>query len=125
MVTMVDDTGLHAFIAAAYEADKIVGIFRHGTSALLKTRLSSGDLLAKGMTWTGFADAEEKFADDLVGQEIQPFWIEEKARKLNDTNFVVQLMFKPSVVHDGNLITGQQQFSGGAAAELVFEAHGR
>lgn len=124
MVTMVDDAELHGFVAKAYEADKIVSIVCHGTAILLKTRLSTGDLLVKGKTWTGFADAEEKFADDFVGQKIQPFWIEEEARKLEGTNFVVQSAFKPFAVRDGNLITGQQQFSGAAAAKLVVEALG-
>jgi putative intracellular protease/amidase len=125
MVTMIDDADLHAFIAKAYEADKVVSIVCHGTSILLKTRLSNGDLLVKGKTWTGFADAEEQFADNFVGQKIQPFWIEEEARKLEDTNFVVQSMFKPFAVRDGNLITGQQQFSGAVAAELVVDTLGR
>lgn len=125
MITMVDDENLHAFIAKAYEADKIVSIVCHGTSVLLKTRLSNGDLLVKGKTWTGFADAEERYADEYVGQKIQPFWIEEEARKIDDTNFVVQSVFKPFAVRDGNLITGQQQFSGAAAAELVVETLGR
>ncbi|MEM7722002.1 MAG: type 1 glutamine amidotransferase domain-containing protein [Pseudomonadota bacterium] len=125
MVTMIDDAHLHAFIAKAYEAGKVVSIVCHGTCILLKTRLSNGELLVKGKTWTGFADAEEQFADDFVGQKIQPFWIEEEARKLEDTNFVVQSMFKPFAVRDGNLITGQQQFSGAAAAELVVDTLGR
>jgi len=125
MVTMIEDKVLHAFVAKAYEAGKVVSIVCHGTSILLKTRLSNGELLVKGKTWTGFADAEEQFADNFVGQKIQPFWIEEEARKLEDTNFVVQSMFKPFAVRDGNLITGQQQFSGAAAAELVVEALGR
>ena len=125
MVTMVDDADLHAFIARAYETGKVVSIVCHGTSILLKTRLSNGDLLVKGKTWTGFADSEEQFADNFVGQKIQPFWIEEEARKLEDTNFVVQSMFKPFAVRDGNLITGQQQFSGAAAAELVVDTLGR
>jgi putative intracellular protease/amidase len=34
-------------------------------------------------------------------------------------------MFKAFAVRDGNLITGQQQFSGGAAAELVVQTLGR
>ena len=33
-------------------------------------------------------------------------------------------MFKPFAVRDGNLITGQQQYSGAAAARLVIEALG-
>lgn len=125
MITMIDDGDLHAFVARAYEADKIVSIVCHGTCILLKARLSNGDLLVKGKTWTGFANAEEAYADAWVGQKIQPFWIEEEAKKLADTNFVVNGMFKPFAIRDGNLITGQQQFSGAAAADLVVQTLGR
>ena len=54
----------------------------------------------------------------------QPFWIEEEARKLPETNFIVNGPFKANAVRDGNLITGQQQYSGAAAAKLVIEALG-
>lgn len=125
MVTMIDDTDLHAFVARAYEAGKIVAIVCHGTCVLLKTRLSNGDLLVKGKTWTGFANSEEAFADAFVGKRIQPFWIEEEAEKIDGTNFVTSGMFKPFALRDGNLVTGQQQYSGAAAAELVVQALGR
>jgi putative intracellular protease/amidase len=125
MVTMINDTALHTFIAKAYEAGKIVAIVCHGTCVLLKTKLSNGDLLVKGKTWTGFANSEEQFADSFVGKRIQPFWIEEEARKIADTNFIVSGRFKAFAMRDGNLITGQQQYSGGAAAELVVKALGR
>ena len=125
MVTMIDDTDLHDFVAHAYEAGKVVAVVCHGTCILLKTRLSTGDLLVKGKTWTGFANSEEAFADSFVGMKIQPFWIEEEAKKLEGTNFIVQSMFKPFAVRDGNLITGQQQFSGSAAAALVVQTLGQ
>jgi putative intracellular protease/amidase len=125
MVTMIDDTDLHGFVARAYEAGKVVAIVCHGTCVLLKTRLSNGDLLVKGKTWTGFANSEEAFADSFVGKRIQPFWIEEEARKIEGTNFITSGMFKPFAVRDGNLITGQQQNSGAAAAELVVATLGR
>jgi putative intracellular protease/amidase len=125
MVTMIDDAALHAFVARAYEAGRVVAIVCHATCILLRTRLSTGDLLVKGRTWTGFANSEEAFADAWVGQKIQPFWIEEEARKIEGTNFVVHSMFKPFALRDGNLVTGQQQFSGAAAAELVVQTLGR
>lgn len=125
MVTMIDDHALHDFVARAFEAGKLVSIVCHGACILLKTRLSTGELLVKGKTWTGFANSEEAFADSFVGQRIQPFWIEEEARKIPDTNFIVSGRFKPFAVRDGNLITGQQQYSGAAAAALVVEALGR
>ncbi|MGL6208942.1 MAG: type 1 glutamine amidotransferase domain-containing protein [Paracoccaceae bacterium] len=125
MVTMIDDAALHAFTARAYELGKIVAVVCHGTCILLKTRLSNSDLLVKGKTWTGFANSEEAFADSFVGRKIQPFWIEDEAKKLPDTNFIVQSRFKPFATRDGNLITGQQQYSGTPAAELVVAALGR
>lgn len=79
-----------------------------------------GDLL----TWTGFANTEEDFADAFVGKPIQPFRIEDEARKLPNTNFVVGPRFAVFAVRDGRLITGQQQYSGGAAAKLLIEALG-
>jgi putative intracellular protease/amidase len=43
---------------------------------------------------------------------------------MSDTNFITNGIFKPFAVRDGNLITGQQQYSGAAAARLVVEALG-
>ncbi len=50
MITMIDDGGLHRFIAASYEAGKIIAIVCHGTCILLKTRLPDGSLLVAGKT---------------------------------------------------------------------------
>ncbi|MEZ4442367.1 MAG: type 1 glutamine amidotransferase domain-containing protein [Polyangiaceae bacterium] len=125
MFTFRHDERVKQLVAAFYEAGKVTALVCHATSVLLEAKLSSGDLLVKGKTWTGFADAEEKFADDFVGQRIQPFWIEEEARKLEGTNFVVDQAFRDFAVRDGLLVTGQQQFSGAAAARLVIEALGR
>lgn len=124
MVTFVNDEKLHKFVADFYEAGKVVAIVCHGTCVLLKVKLSNGKLLVDGKTWTGFANSEEQFADSFVGKRIQPFWIEEEARKLPNTNFIVNGRFKPFAVRDGRLITGQQQNSGAAAAKLVIEALG-
>lgn len=124
MVTMIDDVRLHRFVADSYEAGKVVAVICHGTCILLKTCLSDGRLLVDGKTWTGFANSEEQYADAFVGQRIQPFWIEDEARKLPNTSFIVNGRFKSHAVRDGRLITGQQQYSGAAAARLVIEALG-
>lgn len=124
MHTMIDDLALHDLVARFYGAGKIVAAVCHGTCVLLKTRLPGGSLLVEGKTWTGFANSEEEAADHFVGQRLQPFWIETEARKLPNTNFIVNGAFKPHAVRDGRLITGQQQYSGAAAARLVIEALG-
>lgn len=125
MYTFVDDERVHALIAGFHEAGKITAVLCHGTAALLKTRLPDGSLLVTGKTWTGFANSEEDYADAYVGQRIQPFRIEDEARAVPDTNFVVAGRFRPHAVRDGLLITGQQQYSGAAVARLVIEALGR
>jgi putative intracellular protease/amidase len=124
MYTFFEDERVHAEVVSFYEAGKVAAVICHATCVLLKTRLSDGSLLVDGRTWTGFANSEERFADDYVGRRIQPFWIEDEARTLENTNFIVHGRFKPHAVRDGNLITGQQQYSGTAAARLIIEALG-
>jgi putative intracellular protease/amidase len=124
MYTFVDDERVHKLVACFYEAGKLTTVICHAACVLLETRLADGSLLVDGKTWTGFANSEERYADDFAGQRIQPFWIEDEARKLENTNFMVAGRFKPHAVRDGNLITGQQQYSGGAAARVMIEALG-
>ncbi|MDX1639271.1 MAG: type 1 glutamine amidotransferase domain-containing protein [Balneolaceae bacterium] len=124
MVTMIGDKKLHRFVAEFYEMGKMTALVCHGTCILLKTKLSDGSYLVDGKTWTGFANAEEQYADEFVGQKIQPFRIEDEAEKMEGTNFIVQGALRPHAVRDGTLVTGQQQYSGTAAARLVIEALG-
>ncbi len=71
------------------EAGKVTAVVCHATSMLLKARLPDGDLLVKGKTWTGFANSEEDYSDEYVGQRIQPFRIEDQARAIAESNFIV------------------------------------
>ena len=123
MYTYYNDPRVHTLAGAVYEAGKIIAVLCHATCILLKTKLN-GRFLVEGKTWTGFANSEEQFADEFVGKRIQPFWIEDEARRINGTNFIVDSRFKAHAVRDGNLITGQQQFSGTSVARLVIEALG-
>jgi putative intracellular protease/amidase len=125
MYTFYENQAVHGAIRDFYEGGKPTAVICHGTCALLKTRLSDGSLLVERRTWTGFANSEEDFADEYVGQRIQPFRIEDEAREIEGTNFIVSARFKPHAVRDGLLITGQQQYSGAAAARLVIEALGQ
>jgi putative intracellular protease/amidase len=124
MYTFWRNDAVYSTIRDFYEAGKPVAVICHGTCVLLETRLSDGRLLVEGKTWTGFADSEEDYADDFAGRQIQPFRIEQEAKKLNGTNFMVSSRFKSHAVRDGLLITGQQQYSGRAAASLLIEALG-
>jgi putative intracellular protease/amidase len=124
MVTFIDNAEVHSLVARFYEAGKVTAAVCHGTCVLLKTKLSSGELLVKGKTWTGFANSEEKYAESAAGMKIQPFWIEDEAALVEDTNFITSGLLAEFVVRDGNLITGQQQVSSKAAAQKVIAALG-
>jgi putative intracellular protease/amidase len=124
MFTFIDNEQVHRVMTGFYESGKPTGVICHATAVLLRARRSDGSLLVDGKTWTGFANTEEQFADDYVGRRIQPFWIEDEASKLAGTNFVVDGRFKPHARRDSNLITGQQQYSGVAAARLMIAALG-
>lgn len=121
MYTYRGNKDLEKLFVSFYEAGKPASAVCHSTTLLLEAKTSNGDLLVNGKTWTGFADAEEEFADKVVGMKIQPYRIEEEARKIKGTNFKVAAPFSSYAIADGNLITGQQQNSGAAAAELVIK----
>lgn len=125
MYTFKGNQPLAQLFVSFYEAGKPSAAVCHSTTLLLDAKLSNGNLLVKGKTWTGFADAEEDYADKAVGMKIQPYRIEEEARKIPGTNFKVAAPFSSYAIQDGNLITGQQQNSGAAAAELVVKYLGK
>lgn len=119
MYTFKGSKDLEKLFVSFYEAGKPTSAVCHSTTLLLEAKKSNGELLVKGKTWTGFADAEEDFSDKAVGMKIQPYRIEDEAKKIAGTTFKVAAPFSSYAIADGNLITGQQQNSGAAAAELV------
>ncbi|GAB4122155.1 MAG: type 1 glutamine amidotransferase domain-containing protein [Roseiflexaceae bacterium] len=121
MYTFRDNSELAALFAHFYEAGKPAAAVCHSTTLLLSAKKRDGSLIVEQKTWTGFANAEEDFADQAAGVKIQPYRIEEEARKIANTTFKVAAPFSSYAIADGNLITGQQQNSGAAAAELVVE----
>lgn len=119
MYTFKGNKDLEKLFASFYESGKPSAAVCHSTTLLLEAKKSNGELIVADKTWTGFADAEEEFADQAVGMQIQPYRIETEAKKLTGTTFKVAAPFSSYAIADGNLITGQQQNSGAAAAELV------
>ena len=125
-------TALQRKFVEFYESGKIACALCHGVAVLRYARLSSGAPLVKGKTVTGFANAEEDFADEAVwsmgalprGAHLMPWRVEDALRELG-ANFVQAGRWRGFAVRDGNLITGQQNFSGAETANLVIEALGR
>jgi putative intracellular protease/amidase len=121
MFTYQEARELQDLFAGFYRAGKISAALCHGTSLLLYLKNPDGTPFVRNRLMTGFANSEEDYADQAVGQKLMPFRIEDEARKLG-ARFSTAPAFQPYAVRDGNLITGQQQHSGSEVARLVIEA---
>src|SRR5215471_336944 len=123
MWTYRDNKDLQRTILDFYQAEKLIGIYCHGMSALADLRLPDGSYFVAGKTITGFANIEEDYSDQFVGKKVMPWRIEDVLRE-RGANYVQGGLFKAFVVRDGRLITGQQQYSGRKVAQAVIEALG-
>jgi putative intracellular protease/amidase len=131
MFTFEKATALHAKFVEFFSAGRIAAALCHGVAILRYARLANGELLAKGRTVTGFANVEEDFADDAVwgmnllprDRHVMPWRIEDEMKKIG-ANYVQAGLWRAFAVRDKNLITGQQNFSGAATADLVIRALG-
>ncbi len=121
MFTFRSDQALRDLFMTFYNAQKPSAALCHGTCLLLETRLADGTPLIQNKVITGFANSEEDYADQVVGQRVMPFRIEDEATQLG-AKFVTQPAFTPNAVRDGHLVTGQQQNSGAETARLVLSA---
>jgi len=131
MFTFETAVDLQRAFVAFFEGGKVAGALCHGVALLRYARLSSGEPLAKGRTVTGFANVEEDFADKAVwemgalpeGKHLMPWRIEDELRALG-ANYIQAGLWREFAIRDGNLITGQQNFSGAETARLMVEALG-
>ncbi|TPI68377.1 type 1 glutamine amidotransferase domain-containing protein [Mesorhizobium sp. B2-8-9] len=131
MFTYEGATGLQQTFVAFHEAGKVAAALCHGTAILRYARRADGSLLAAGKTVTGFANVEEDFADNATwamgalerGKHLMPWRIEDELKAIG-ANYIQAGLWRGFAVRDGNLITGQQNFSGTETARVVYEALG-
>lgn len=115
-----------------YATGKVAAALCHGTAVLKFAKNADGSPLVKGKTVTGFANVEEDFADEAVwqygllprGTHVMPWRIEDDLKSLG-ANYIQAGLWRSFAVRDGNLVTGQQNFSGLDTARMVIEAVGR
>jgi putative intracellular protease/amidase len=132
MFTFEGAKQLQSKFAEFFEAGKLTCAMCHGTAILRYARLSNGEPLVKGRTVTGFANVEEDFADQAVwdsgalakSKHVMPWRIEDELKALG-ANYIQAGLWKGFAVRDGNLVTGQQNFSGAETAQLIVETLGR
>ncbi len=131
MFTFDKAQALWRTFVAFYEAGKIAAALCHGVAILKFAKLSNGEYLASGKTVTGFANVEEDFADNVVwtmgalprDKHVMPWRIEDALKSIG-ANYIQAGLWRGFAVRDGNLITGQQNFSGAETAKVVCDALG-
>jgi putative intracellular protease/amidase len=132
MFTFESAANLQDTFRRFYEAGKLAAALCHGVALLRFVTLSNGEPLVAGKTVTGFANVEEDFSDAAVwdmgalarDKHLMPWRIQDELTALG-ANFIQAGLWKAFAVRDGNLLTGQQNFSGGETADLIIETLGR
>lgn len=106
-----------ALIETMYADGKPVALVCHAPGALRRTKAPDGPPLVQGKSVTGFTNTEEA----AVGlTKVVPFLVEDSLKQ-NGGKYSKAEDWKPYVVSDDNLITGQNPASSEAAAKAVLE----
>ena len=112
---LAEDPDSIRLIELMFGAGKVVAAVCHAPGVLRHTRTPDGAPLVRGKSVTGFADTEE----EAVGlTHVVPFLVEESLKQ-NGGVYSKTQDWRPNVVVDGNLITGQNPASSEAGARAL------
>ena len=114
---LATDPTSKSIIESTLATDKPVALVCHAPAVLKNVQAPNGDPLVRGRKVTGFTNAEE----EAVGlTDVVPFLLEDEL-KAQGASFSEGGTFKPHVVTDGLLITGQNPPSSEPAAEALLK----
>lgn len=105
-------------VGRAYDHGRIVAAVCHGPAGLVGAKRSDGKPVVAARKVSAFTNAEE--ANVGLGDTV-PFLLESRLRELGAI-FEASPPFRPHVVRDGNLVTGQNPQSSQAVAQAAVEA---
>jgi putative intracellular protease/amidase len=112
------DARLARLMAAACEGGGVVAAVCHGVAALVNAAGSDGEPLVAGRRLTGFSNREE----EAIGLGLAVPFLLEDALIERGAKFEAGDPFRAHVVHDGNLITGQNPASAAGVAQAATES---
>ncbi len=100
---------------AIWNHDGVVAAVCHGPAALVDLKLENGKPLIEGKSVAGFTNEEEA---SVQLTEVVPFSLQDRLKD-SGAKFSEGAAFKPHVVVDGQLVTGQNPQSAKAVGEAV------
>ena len=118
----MQDIAVHPTIGAVLidmldNPKKIVAAVCHGPAGLLTASRADGTWAFKDRQLTGFSNEEETQA----GFAGNAPWLLEDRLRISGACYIPKAPWTPHVVVDGNLITGQQNYSAGVTADAVLK----
>ena len=114
---LAEDPSSIALIEATLAAGKPIALVCHAPGVLRRVKATNGQSVVQGKTVTGFTNTEEQAAGLT---EIVPFLVEDMLKK-NGGHYSKAADWKPYVVQDGQLITGQNPASSAPAAKELLQ----
>lgn len=108
-------------VAILGNPDKVLAAVCHGPASFLSAHDASGKWLFKGRRLTGFSNEEETQAT-FAGNAP---WLLEDRLRLAGALYESVPAWTPHAVTDGNLVTGQQNYSAQVAADAVMKVLGK
>ena len=117
MWDLSQDKDLKKLVERFYNNNKIISAVCHGPAGLIQATDKNGDSILKNKRITGFTNDEEEF---VKLDKTVPFSLENKLKELGG-HFEKTENFKPFVISDGQIITGQNPASSFLAARKVVE----
>jgi putative intracellular protease/amidase len=117
MWDLSQDKDLKRIVESFYNNKKIISAVCHGPAGLLQATDNNGSSILKDKRVTGFTNDEE---EAVKLDKTVPFSLENKLKELGG-NFEKTENFKPFIVSDGQIITGQNPASSFLAAKKVVE----
>ena len=119
MQDLAVDPDIGGLIAAFLgDPSKILAAVCHGPASFLSAHDADGKWLFKGRKLTGFSNVEETQAT-FAGNAP---WLLEDRLCLAGALYEAEPAWTPHTVTDGNLLTGQQNYSAQATADAVMQA---
>ena len=100
------------------DANKILAAVCHGPASFLSAHDADGNWLFRGRRLTGFSNVEET-QSTFAGNAP---WLLEDRLRLAGALYESEPAWTPHAITDGNLITGQQNYSAQATADAVMDA---
>ncbi|MEM6829652.1 MAG: type 1 glutamine amidotransferase domain-containing protein [Bacteroidota bacterium] len=122
MYDFPNNTHIQSIVSSFHQSGKVIGAVCHGPAALVNVKLGDGCPLVANRSVCSFTNEEELLLISDA-RHVFPFLLEDKLIE-NGASFKEGNVYLENVVHDQNLVTGQNPWSTWKVAETMINQMG-